>query len=141
MRRTIWVFHGDDLLVVVQVMQERSEDAPAGVQLIVTDEIGVVTLEGIQNQGLVCLGNLEVGEATAVGQVQLGHHRLHRQTGQFRVHLNVNRFIGLNPNDELVAGNVLEDARGDVAELDPNFGLLLVQGCDSVSGWTICREI
>ena len=41
---TIWVFHRDDLLVVVQVVQKRGEDSPASVKFIVTDEVGVVAL-------------------------------------------------------------------------------------------------
>jgi hypothetical protein len=35
----------------------------------------------------------------------------------------------LDTDDELVTGNVLEDAGGDILELDADFGLLLVQGC------------
>lgn len=127
-QHTVGVLHGDNLLVVIQVVQERSEDAPAGIQLVVTDKVGVVTLEGIQDQGLVGLGDLEVGEAAAVGQVQLGHHRLHRQTGQLGVHLDVDGLVGLDTDDKLVTGDILEDTGGDVAELDANLGLLLVQG-------------
>lgn len=78
---TVWVLHGDDLLVVVQVVQKRGEDAPAGIQLVVTDKVGVVALEGVQDQRLVSLGDLQVREAATVGQVQLGHHRLHGQAG------------------------------------------------------------
>lgn len=110
-------------------MEEGSEHAPAGIQLVVTDEVGMITLEGVQDQGLVGLGNLEVGEAAAVGQVQLGNHRLHGQTGELRVHLNVDGLVGLDTDDKLVTGNVLEDAGGDILELDADFGLLLVQGC------------
>jgi len=109
-------------------VQKGSEDAPTGIQLVVTDEVGVVTLEGVQNQGLVSLGDLEVGEAAAVGQVQLGNHRLHGQTGELRVHLDVDGLVGLDTDDKLVAGNILEDTGGDVLELDADLGLLLVQG-------------
>ena len=41
---TIRIFHGRDVGVVVQVVQERREYPPAGVQLVVTDEVGVVAL-------------------------------------------------------------------------------------------------
>jgi len=129
---TIGVFHWDDLLVVVQVVQQRREHAPAGIQLVVTNKVGVIALEGIQDQGLVGLGDLEVGEAAAVGQVQLGHHRLHGQTGQLRVHLNVDGLVGLDTDDQLVTRDILEDTRGDVLELDTDLGLLLVQGCQGV---------
>ena len=125
---TVGVLHRDNLLVVVQVVQERREDAPGGVQLVVTHKVGVVALEGVQDQGLVGLGDLEVGEAAAVSQVQLGHHRLHGQTRQLGVHLDVDGLVGLDTDNQLVAGNVLEDTRGNVLELDADFGLLLVEG-------------
>lgn len=125
---TVGVLHRDNLLVVVQVVQERREDAPGGVQLVVTYKVGVVALEGVQDQGLVGLGDLEVGEAAAVSQVQLGHHRLHGQTRQLGVHLDVDGLVGLDTDNQLVAGNVLEDTRGHVLELDADFGLLLVEG-------------
>lgn len=125
---TVGVLHRDNLLVVVQVVQERREDAPGGVQLVVTYKVGVVALEGVQDQGLVGLGDLEVGEAAAVSQVQLGHHRLHGQTRQLGVHLDVDGLVGLDTDNQLVAGNVLEDTRGNVLELDADFGLLLVEG-------------
>lgn len=125
---TVWVLHGDDLLVIVEVVQERSEDAPRGIQLVVAHKVGVVALEGVQDQGLIGLGDLEVREAAAVGQVQLGNHRLHGQTGQLGVHLDINRLVGLNTNDQLVAGDILEDTRGHILELDADLSLLLVEG-------------
>jgi hypothetical protein len=88
----------------------------------------VVALEGVQDQGLIGLGDLKVGEAAAVGQVQLGHYRLHGKTRQLGVHLNVNGLVGLHANDELVAGDILEDAGSDVLELNADLGLLLVEG-------------
>lgn len=129
---TVWVLHGDNLLVVIQIVQKRGENAPAGIQLIVTNEVGVIALEGIQDQRLVSLGDLEVGEAAAVGQVQLGHHRLHGQTGQLGIHLDVDGLVGLHADDQLVTGDVLEDTGGDVAELDPDLRLLLVESCTLV---------
>ena len=127
---TVGVFHGNDLLVVVQVVQQRGEHAPGSVQLVITNKVGVIALERIQDQGLVGLGDLEVGEAAAVGQVQLGHHRLHGQTGQLRVHLDIDGLVGLDTDDQLVTGDILEDTRGDVLELNTDLGLLLVQGCE-----------
>jgi hypothetical protein len=125
---TVRVLHGDDFLVVVEVMEERGEDSPAGIQLVITNEVGVVTLQSIQNQGLVSLGDLEIGETTAVGKVKLRNDCLHRETGKLGVHLDVDRLVRLYSDDELVSGNVLEDAGGDVLELDSDFGLLFVQG-------------
>lgn len=125
---TVGVLHRDNFLVVVQVVQKRRKDAPGGIQLIVTHKVGVVALEGVQDQGLVGLRDLEVREAAAVGQVQLGHNRLHGQTRQLGVHLDVDGLVGLDTNNQLVAGNVLEDTRGHVLELDADFGFLLVEG-------------
>jgi hypothetical protein len=118
-------------------VQERGEDAPGGVQLIITNEVGVVTLEGIQDQGLIGLRDLEVREAAAVGQVQLGHYRLHGQTRQLRVHLDVDGLVRLDTDDQLVAGNILEDTRSHVLELDANLGLLLVEGWERKSASAI----
>lgn len=128
--RTVGVFHGDDLLVVIQVVQERGEDPPAGIQLIVTDEVGVVALQSIQDQRLVGFGDLEVGEAAAVGEVELSHNRLHGQARQLGVHLDVHGLVGLDADNELVARDVLENSGGNVTELDTDLGLLLVQGCE-----------
>lgn len=125
---TVRVLHGDDLLVVIQVMQEWREYSPAGIQLVVTDKVGVVALQGVQNQRLVRFGDLEVREATAVGQIEFRDNCLHRQTGKFGVHLDIDGLVGLHSNDELVSGNVLENARRDVLELDANLRLLLVKG-------------
>jgi len=129
---TIWVAHRGDLLVVVQVVEKRSEDSPACVKLVVTNKVGVVALECVQNQRLVGLWDLQVGETTAVGQVELGNNSLHAETWQLRVHLDVNTLVGLHSDDQLVAGNVLEDARSDVLELNANLGLLLVQSLTSL---------
>lgn len=91
----------------------------------------MVTLEGIQNQRFVCLGDLEVGEAAAVGKVEFRHHGLHGKTGQLRIHLNIYRLVGLHTDDKFVARDVLEDTRCHVAELDTDLGLLLVEGWSS----------
>lgn len=57
---TVGVFHGNDILVVVQIMQERGEDSPAGIELVVTDKVGVVSLESVENKRLICLWDLQV---------------------------------------------------------------------------------
>lgn len=87
---TIGVLHGDDLLVIIEVVEQGSEHLPASVKLIVTDEVRVVTLESIQDQRFIGFGDLEVGEAAAVGEIQLSDHGLHGKSGKLRVHLNVN---------------------------------------------------
>ena len=88
----------------------------------------MVTLEGVQDEGFVGLGDLEVGEAAAVGQVKLSDHGLHAETWELRVHLDVDALIWLNADDQLVTWDVLEDTRSDVLELNADFGLLLVEG-------------
>lgn len=91
-------------------MQQRRKNPPAGIQLVVPDKVRVVALESVQNERLVCLGDLEVGETTAVCQIKFGHDRLHRKTGQFRVHLDIDGLIRLHANDQLIAWDVLKDA-------------------------------
>lgn len=99
----------------------------------------MVSLQGIQDQRFIGLGDLQVGESAAVGEVELGDDRLHRETRQFRVHLDVNGLVGLDSDDQLVAGNVLEDTRGHISELDADLGLLLIQSC-GVSAPLIARS-
>lgn len=110
-------------------MQERTENSPAGVKLIVTDKVGVVALESIKDKRFVGLRDLQVGEAAAVGKVELGDNSLHGKTRKLGVHLDVDRLVGLHSDNKLVSGNVLEDSRSDILELNTDFGLLLVEGC------------
>jgi len=116
-RQTVRVLHWLNLVVVVEVVEERSEDLPGCVKFVVTDKVAVVALEGIEDKGLVGLGDLEVGETAAVCEVELGHDSLHAETGLLGVHLDVDGLVGLNTDDDFVAGNVLEDARGDVLRI------------------------
>ena len=109
-------------------MQQRRKDPPAGVELVVAHKVGVVSLERVEDERLVRLGDLEVGEAAAVREVQLRDDGLHAEAGQLRVHLEVDALVGLDADDELVPGDVLEDARGDVLELDADLHLGLVEG-------------
>ena len=125
---TVGILHRDDLLIRVEIVEQRRENTPAGIQFIVTDEVRMVALEGVEDQGLVGFGDLDVGEAAAVGEVEFGGDGVHAEPRQFRVHLDVDGFVGLDADDEFVAGDVFEDARGDVAELDADFGLLFVEG-------------
>ncbi len=125
---TIGVLHRDDLFVVIKVVEQGSEHLPASIKLIVTDEVRVVTLESIQDQRLIRFGDLEVGEAAAVGEIQLSDHGLHGESGKLRVHLDVNRLVRLDSDNQLVARDVLEDAGGYITELNADFGLLLIQG-------------
>lgn len=129
MELTVWVFHRNDLFVVVEVVQERRENSPAGIELVVTDKVGVITLESIEDKRFVGLGDLQVGEASAVGKIELGDNSLHGKTRKLGVHLDVDRLVGLDSDNKLVSGDVLEDSRSDILELNTDFGLLLVEGC------------
>lgn len=112
-------------------MEKRGEDAPAGVELVVTDKVGLVALQAVEDKRLVCLRDFEVGESSSIGEIQLGNNSLHAETRQLRVHLDIDTLIGLNAHNKLVSGNVLKDTRCDVLELDSNLGLLLIE---SLSG-------
>lgn len=125
---TIRILHRDDFLIIIEIVEQRSEDSPAGIQLVITDKVGMITLQAVENERLVRLGDLEVGEASPVGEVELGDDGLHAQAGELRVHLDIDTLVGLNAHDELVARNVLENARCNVLELHADFSLLLVQG-------------
>lgn len=114
--------------MIIQVMQQRRENSPRSIQLIITDEVGVVTLQCVKDQRLVGLGDLEVGEATAVGEIELGNDGLHGETGELGVHLDVDRLVGLDTDDQFVAGDVLEDTGCDVTELNADLSLLFVEG-------------
>lgn len=130
---TVWVLHRNDLFVVVEVVQKRGENSPASIELIVTDKVGMVTLESIKDKRFVSLRNLQVREAAAVGKVKLGDDSLHGKTRKLGIHLDVNRLVGLDSDNKLVSGDVLEDSRSDILELDTDFGLLLVEGCTNQS--------
>ncbi len=67
----------------------------ADVELVVTHKVGVITLQGIEDERLVSLRDLEV-EASTVGQIKFGDDGLHAQPGQLRVHLDVD-IVGPHP--------------------------------------------
>ena len=87
----------------------------------------MIALHGIQNQAFISFWDLQVGKAPSVGEIELCDYRLHAQAGELGVHLDVYGFVGLNADDQFVAGNVLEDARRHILELDADFGLLFVE--------------
>ena len=124
---TIGVLHGNDLLVVVKVVQQGREDSPAGVKLVVANEVAVIALKRIENERLVSLRDFEVRESPPVREVELCDNGLHAQAGKLGVHLDVDTLVGLDTDDQLVTGNVLEDARSDILKLDADLSLLLVE--------------
>jgi len=108
-------------------VQQRSENPPTCIQLIVADKIRVVTLQSIEDKCLVCLWDFEITETASISEIKLSDRSLHTESRQLRVHLNIDTLVGLDANNKLIAGDVFEDTAGDVLELDSYFGLLLVQ--------------
>lgn len=126
-RLTVGVLHGDDLFVVIQVMEYRGENSPTSVQLVVTHKVRMVTFQRIEDERFVGFWDLQVRKPTAVGEVELRDHSLHAQAGELGVHLDVYGLVGLYPDDKLVAGDIFKDTRCYVLELDPDLRLLLVE--------------
>lgn len=115
-------------------MQQRCENPPTGIQLVVTNKVGMVAFQSVKNESFVGLRDLKITEATPIGKIKLSNSGLHAKAWKLGVHFNINALIWLDANDELVSRDVLEDTTGDVLELDSNFGLLLVQG------WYSCQQ-
>jgi hypothetical protein len=108
-------------------VEDRSEDFPSDIKLVVSYKVTVVSLEGIEDQSLVGLRDLGLGESVLVSQVEFGGDSTCLESWQFRVHLHVNGLIRLNSKDELVSTDIVKDASGDVLELDSDLDLGLVQ--------------
>lgn len=89
----------------------------------------MVSVERIENQRLVSLRNMSIGESSLVGQIHLNGYSTSDETGCLGVDLHVNSLGGLNTEDKLVASNVVENSLGDIFVLDANFYLGFVQGC------------
>jgi hypothetical protein len=87
----------------------------------------MVALESIKDERLVRFWNLEIGEASAVGEVKLGLHRVHAQAWELAVHLDIYRLIWLDSDDELIARDASKDSRDDVLELNSDLRLLFVE--------------
>lgn len=88
----------------------------------------MIALESIEDEGLVRLGDLRLRESPLVRQVHLGWERTSVETGSLGVELEVNGLRGLDAEDKLVAGDVLEDTLGDILELYADLDLRFVQG-------------
>jgi hypothetical protein len=93
----------------------------------------MVAPERVQDEGLVRLGDLGVHKPPLVRQVHLDRHRARVQTGHLAVKLEVRGFRRLDADDELVAGDVLEDALRDVLELDTDLDFGFVQSLWNMS--------
>ena len=113
-------------------MEQRGKDPPACVEFVVSDKVGVITLQRIKDERLIGFGDLEIRESSAVREIELSDDSLHAQAGQLRIHLQVYALVGLDTDDEFVPRNVLKDSRGHILELDSNLRLLLVERFSSL---------
>lgn len=108
-------------------MQQRRKDLPSDVQLVVSHKVGVVSLERIEDERLVRLGDFSLCESLLVGEVKFDGDGTCSESGRFGVHLHVDCFGGLDPEHKLVSGNIVEDALDGVLELDSDFDFTLVE--------------
>ena len=116
-------------VLAVDPVQQRREDLPGNIELVVPDKVGVVALERIEDESLVRLRDLGIGESLLVRQVQLDGDRARRKAGQLGIHLHVDGLGWLDSEHELVPRDVVEDALRGVLELDADLDLALVERC------------
>lgn len=86
-----------------QVGKEKT-NLPSSIKLIISNKVGVVALERVQDESLVRLRDGGIGEPPLVGEVELGRDGSGSESGGLGVHLHVNGFGGLDSDDELVSG-------------------------------------
>ena len=87
--RSVDIRNGFDL-VLVNLVEKRSEDPPGLGQLVRPHKVSLLTGEDVQEQSLVGIREVEVSVAVFVGQVQLTLHRFKGHTGLLQVHLGIN---------------------------------------------------
>jgi hypothetical protein len=109
-------------------VEDRGKDLPSNIQLVISHKVAVVSLESIKDQSLVSLWDLGLGESVLVRHVKFGGDSACLESWDFRVHLHVDGFVGLDSEDKLVTANVIEDTASDVFELDSDLYLGLVEG-------------
>ena len=90
----------------------------------------MVALERIEDQALVRLGDVLVGKTSLVRQVHLNRYRAGVQTRCLCIQLEIDRFAGLDTDDESVARNILEDTLRHILVLNPDLHLRFVQSYD-----------
>lgn len=113
---------------LIDCLQDRRKDLPCCIQLIIPHKVGVVSIQRVQNQGLVRLRDHGVIEPARVRQIQVRNDGLHAQTRLLVHHLDIHGLVWLDADHNLVSGQVGEQVATHVLELDPDLGLLLVEG-------------
>ncbi len=68
-------------------MQKGREDLPARFQLLLADRFGVIALEGVEQQGLIGLGDIGILDRLLIGEIELGFHGAESEAWLFGVHL------------------------------------------------------
>lgn len=101
---------------------------PGNVEFIVTNKVGMVTFQGVQDQSFIGLRNVSVGETPLVSEIHFGGDGPSIKTRLLGVELHVDGFGRLYAKNELVTGDVLEDTLSDILVLDTNFHFGFVQG-------------
>jgi hypothetical protein len=99
----------------------------------------VITLDSIQDERFIRLGNLRIGESVLVRKVEVGGNGVERKSWRLYVHLHVDCFVWLDTEDDLVSHKIRKDTLGGILELYTDLDLGLVEGC-VVSGVTQNRR-
>ena len=109
--------------LTIDPVEDRGKDLPSNVQLVISYEVAVITLESVKDQCLVGLWDLGIGESVLVCQVELSGDGTCLETWNLGVHLHVYGLVGLNSEDKLVTANVVEDTSSDILELNSDLYL------------------
>ena len=87
----------------------------------------MITLQRVENQTVVRLGNLGLCEPLLVRQVHLRGDSSGVQSRRLSVEFQVYRFRGLDTDDEFVPGDILEDTLGNIFELNSDLYLGFIE--------------
>lgn len=47
---TVGVLHGYDVLLLLEIMEQRCKDSPGGIKFVVTHKVGVIALECVEDE-------------------------------------------------------------------------------------------
>lgn len=98
-----------------------------------TNKVRVVAAQGIKDKGFISFGDFCLQEASLVCEVHFRWDSAGVQARRLRIQLQIYGFIRLDTDDEFITSDILKDSLGDVLELNPDFDLAFIKGCqDSV---------
>ena len=105
------------------------------IKFIMAHEIRMISLQAVKNERFIRFRNLGLSESPLVCEIHLSRDGTSVETWSLGVQLEVDCFRGLNPDNELVTRNVLEDTLGYILVLYTDFNLGFIQRYDeTVSG-------